>query len=832
MRGAASLALAVACAAAAATAAPAAAPPLSAASPPPGPPTAAYKNSALPIPARVADLVGRMTLDELIAAVAHRDSGTDAELRAQYGATGIGGVKITSFATPSASALEAVRARNAFQAYFLNTSRLNIPVSFAHEGLHSGSAYGTVFPMPLLTACSWNDSLPRAIGAVLGAEARAYGVDNAWSPVVNMWTDDRFGRFQEGFSPDPTITSHMGRAVVLGMQGGPSASDDYLPGGFNASAWATAKHFAGYGSAAGGLNGAPFALNNRSLFEHFFRPWRGLAAVGVRGVMPSHNAVLDVPMHLNRWAIQGVLRGEFGFGSGMTVSDCNDIGASFFFGVAANLTQVTARAIRAGLDADLQCAPDARVASYSAWIPDALQAGLAALDDVRALAGRYLTQKFAAGLFDAPFTDEAWLSRLDAPAHRQLAYEAAAQSIVLLQNTDNFLPLAFGGAGAKKVALIGPMMTAASGGREAMLGSYTLDNGVIEVDLLPAAFNKTFGAAVELAVAVGATPDSVSESNIAAAVAAAQAADVAIVTLGDSLASCGEWLDRDSLDLPGAQLALLQSLVANASSTPVVLVLVNGRAASFGPANAVLGKLSAVVEAWRPGEMGAQAIVDVLSGRVNPSGKLASQWAQNVGQLGSGAQPWLARRVAKWIANSRSAPDADGREYDPYVATAFSSLPLYRFGHGLSYTTFNYESFTVDGVAPVSSLPGGGTFSGRGGQGYRDAIAAVVLTAHVTVCNTGARDGAEVVQLYARLAPADLFPDGPPIVPHWKRLVGYGRLALAAGACATLDVPVLADDFALYDDAMALRVVPAEYVLSAGGRSDLDALVVNVTIVP
>jgi len=213
--------------------------------PPPPPPLPPYKNAALPIPARVADLVARMTVPELVAAVAHKDGETDAALRAEYGATSLGGAKITLFATPSNSALEAVRARNAFQSYMIATSRLNIPVSFAHEGLHSGSCYGTVFPEPLLTACSWNDSLVEKIGAVLGSEARAYGVDNAWSPVVNMWQDDRFGRYQEGFSPDPTITSHMGRAIVVGMQGGASFADDYLPGGFNTSAWSTAKHFAG-----------------------------------------------------------------------------------------------------------------------------------------------------------------------------------------------------------------------------------------------------------------------------------------------------------------------------------------------------------------------------------------------------------------------------------------------------------------------------------------------------------------------------------------------------------------------------------------------------------
>ena len=155
-----------------------------------------YKDASQPIPSRVADLVSRMTLDELIAAVAHKDGDTDADLRQVYGNTSIGGVKITLFTVNGNGPRETILARNAFQSFMIQNSRLNIPVSVAHEGLHSGAFFGTVFPQPLLTACAWNDSLVEKIGAVLGDEARAYGVDNSWSPVVNMWQDDRFGRFQ------------------------------------------------------------------------------------------------------------------------------------------------------------------------------------------------------------------------------------------------------------------------------------------------------------------------------------------------------------------------------------------------------------------------------------------------------------------------------------------------------------------------------------------------------------------------------------------------------------------------------------------------------------
>jgi beta-glucosidase len=579
------------------------------------------------------------------------------------------------------------------------------------------------------------------------------------------------------------------------------------------------------GSAAGGLNGAPFTLNNRSFHEHFLKPWRGLVAVGLRGAMPSHNTVLDTPMHANRWAIRGVLRGEFGGGNLSTVSDCNDIGALAYFHIAPDHAHVVGLALRAGLDSDLQCGPGPW--SYDGTsVGDAIAAGAASAADVDELVTHVLTQKFAAGLFDSPQTPAAWTARLNSPAHQQLAYEAAAQGAVLLKNDGGLLPLS---TGARKVALLGPHMQCNADGtaapcptRDAYLGSYTLDDGSVTVDLLPAALAAAAPAWAQ-SVAPGCAIDGDPRLDLVpAAVAAAAAADVSILALGDSLASCGEWQDRDSLDLPGGQMALLAAVAA--LGKPLVVVLINGRAASFGPANAVLNNITALVEAWRPGQEGARALADIIIGAVNPSGKLASQWAQNVGQLGSGAQPWVARRVAKWLANNRSPADpTDGRVYDPYVASAFPSTPLFRFGSGLSYTSFNYTSLGLSPAPAVASLPGGGTFSGRGRAGYVDAISTAVVTASVTVCNTGARAGTEVVQVYVQ-DPIAGFGFETPIVPMWKRLVGFARVPLEAGACDTAAVPILADDLAVYDDLMQLRVVPGAYVVTAGGRSDTDFL--------
>jgi hypothetical protein len=264
---------------------------------------------------------------------------------------------------------------------------------------------------------------------------------------------------------------------------------------------------------------------------------------------------------------------------------------------------------------------------------------------------------------------------------------------------------------------------------------------------------------------------------------------------------------------------------------PLIVVLLHGRPASFGPGNALLANFSALLSAWRPGEAGATALARVLTGAVSPSGKLASQWAQHVGHMASGFQPFLARRVGKWLANNRSAVDAtDGRGYDPYVQSAYPQTPLFRMGSGLSFTEFSYSGFSVNVLAHPRDLPRGGLISGGGRAGYVAARATAVVSVNVTVCNSGGMAGSEVVQVYSQDA------RGPgtyatPIVPFWKRLVAFTRVGpLAPGACAAAAIPVLADDLALYDSDMDLRLLPGQYVISAGGASDTDVLQQVVTL--
>jgi hypothetical protein len=273
--------------------------------------------------------------------------------------TGIGAVKYMS-AFSCKDITDCIKQRNELQASFISGSRLGIPISFINEGLHGGASGGTIFPEPITTAMAWNKSLVTQISAVIAAEASATGVDTVFAPVVNMMTDPRFGRLQEGFGENPTIASALGAAAVRGLQGHGSP-ETYLESGKVCS---LAKHFAAYGAAIGGLNGGPADVSNRTLHEVYLRPWAAVSKAGVRAVMPSHNTIHDIPAHANRWAIDGALRTEFGFGAGIALSDCNDIGAILASRMAANHSQAAALALKAGVDWDLQCGTTAENWGY------------------------------------------------------------------------------------------------------------------------------------------------------------------------------------------------------------------------------------------------------------------------------------------------------------------------------------------------------------------------------------------------------------------------------------------------------------------------------------
>ena len=824
-----------------------------------------YLDRSQPVGARAEDLVGRMTLEEQIAQTwAPYGSGGVEKFVDKYADGGAG--QLTLGFSGKHSAADLLAARNEAQAAFMNRTRLGVPVSFSNEALHSAVKGGTVFPEQVTQGSTWDVDLVRDVAAAIALEARAVGVDVVFSPVINMWVDARFGRLQEGFSENPTLTAAYARAAAEGFQG---KSTQPVGGGwgyFNRSTQviALAKHYAAYGAAEGGLNGQPAELSERTLREIFLRPWRAFAAAGGKGAMTAHNTVLNRPCHAHPYLVNDVFRKEFGFADGIIISDCNDIEALVNFRVAANTTHAAAKALAGGVDWDLQCG------SSSAYtlLGDAVKDGLVGRDMVRQAAKRALSAKFAAGLFDAPLTSDAALKAgvLNSAAHRQLALRAAERGVVMLKNAHPsasgahaavqrgaaasdtahgdppLLPLDLRQLQQGGIAVIGPNAGCVSvdgdwGGEfgdgvdaEAgddqppvggdcdaatnMLGSYTqFDSKTVAVDTVATALRRVVAAqtanGTNVTFARGCEINSPSTVGVAGAVALARASDVAVLVLGDDLKSSGEWGDRDNLDLPGAQLQLLTEVAA--TGTPVVLVLVSGRTMTFGADNAVLQNVSAVLSAFRPGQKGGNAIANLLTGVANPSGKLAQNWVRGVGQAHSGASPWQQWIVGKWLANGRGPADPDGRRYDYYNN---DNMPL---GHGSAHASgvasplyyfgagLSYTTFSFAQLSVARA-------AGASAQGAAVDPGAVAATVNVTVTNTGSVPGTEVVQVYA----VDPVMD---YVRPWKRLVGFARVELAPGASQRVTVPLPATEMAFYDDDMVWRVVPGAYNISVGGDS-------------
>ena len=496
------------------------------------------------------------------------------------------------------------------------------------------------------------------------------------------------------------------------------------------------------------------------------------------------------------------MRKEFSFGDGVALSDCNDIGVLKDYRIATNRSHAAALGLLAGVDLDLQCGTDPDKWSYNA-LPQALEEGLITESDLDTTVRRILAHKFANGLFDeGPVDAQRAMKILDRPQHRALAREAAGQSIVLLKNEGAALPLPRNRK--LSIALLGPTASSecdCGAATLSLIGSYalegakvtTLDEGlrsVPEVDVSHVSWEPG------MASAAGAPGTGGDAEKLAAAVRLANSSDVSILVLGDiegkNNGGCGEWGDRDDLDLQGGQLELLEEVAKVARKT--VVILVHGRPQTFGRSNEVLDNVDALFAAWRPGEEFGNAMVDLLFGTVNPSAKLTQSWPRTVGQVGSGSSPWQQTVRGKWLANAEGVQDPDGRRYDGYVSSStLSSSPLFYFGYGLSYTKFEYMKFSV-------------------GQSNEEGV---LWTAHVTLQNIGSVAGVEIVQIYAK------DPAGLPFVPFWKRLVGFARVRLDPGEVKTTTVDILEEDVQMYStgDQPELTLYQGGYILTCGGSS-------------
>lgn len=364
----------------------------------------------------------------------------------------------------------------------------------------------------------------------------------------------------------------------------------------------------------------------------------------------------------------------------------------------------------------------------------------------------------------------------------------------------------------KRVALFGPFASsqAKESAENPLIGSYSLSGAhVVTMDealLATNVANLTWQEGCQSSGPPG------NGCKLDKAVALAQTVDISFVFIGDPLSQCGEWNDRDSLNSPGGQLQLLEAVAGISPKT--IVILVHGRPHTFGIGNAVLDKVDALLAAWRPGEEGGTAICNIITGKVNPSGKLAQSWPRTVGQIGGGALPWLQRVRGKWVANNKGCTDPDGRCYDAYVDDGFKSTPLFYFGFGLSYSNFNYDKIEVKTITNPQHLL------------ETNLLAAdkLVWNVSVSLTNTGDVAGAEIIQIYVQ------DPAGLPVVPYWKRLIGFTKVFLGSHESKKVVIPILLMDVAMFDEHMQLRLFSGSYIITAGSASNNTPLSETVTI--
>jgi beta-glucosidase len=736
-------------------------------------PTPDYRNPNLPIQQRVADLLKRMTLEEKVGQLttARRGNFGILDTTGKFNDANARQVFREMFSVDSKiSPRDAAILRNAVQRYLREKTRLGIPALFQGEALHGFMENGsTSFPQALGLASTWDPDLVREAFTAIADEMASAGDNQAFTPVINLARDPRWGRTEETYGEDPYLSARMGVAAIEGLQGPNIIIDRH-------HVLATPKHFAAYGQTEGGRNLAPANYSERVLRQVFFEAFRAAVVEAHAGsIMAAYNEIDGIPCHANSWLLNRVLREEWGFDGYVT----SDGGALQMLvtqhHVAANNADAARMALAAGVDYDLS---DGSV--YNTLV-DQVRAGRILESEVDKATARILAAKFRLGLFENPYVDPDYAERItNNPEHQKLALKAAQETIVLLKNEGNVLPLDL--KKLKTIAVIGPNAA------DVHLGGYSREPAH-SVSILEGIRNRV-GPQVKVLYAEGCkittgvqgwrawyedkveVPDAKSQlESIRAAAEVARKAGVAIVVVGENESTNREaWSekhlgDRDSLDLVGYQNQLVQAVVE--TGTPTVVFLINGRPLSI---NYAAAHVPAILEGWYLGQEGGTAAANVLFGDVAPGGKLPVTFPRSVGQLPAyyNHKPSLERS---------------------YVLT--NSKPLFPFGYGLSYTTFRLENLRVEPAV-----------IGTGGT----------ATVSVDVTNTGTREGDEVPQLY-------IHERISPVTQPVMQLKGFQRISLKPGEKKTVQFKLTTDMLSILDLDMNLVVEPGVFDIMVGPSS-------------
>ena len=758
--------------------------------------TAPYRNAALPAAKRVKDLLARMTLEEKAAqmmCVWQRKADTLVDAGGNFDAAkakaafkqrrGLGQVGRPSDAGKGKDARGMAELTNAIQKFFVENGRLGIPVIFHEECLHGHAAIGgTSFPQPIALGATFDPELVEALFTMTAAEARLRGTHQALTPVVDVAREPRWGRVEETYGEDPYLVSRMGIAAVRGFQGDASFGD-------KRRVIATLKHFAAHGQPEGGTNCAPTNVSLRVLRETFLYPFHeALKQGGAISVMASYNEIDGVPSHANPWLLRDVLRKEWGF-KGFVVSDyyavyeLNYRPESHGHFVARDKKEACALAVNAGVNIELP-EPDCYL-----HLVELVRKGVLQERQLDELVAPMLFWKFQMGLFDDPYVDPDEAARVvGCEANAELALKAARESITLLRNEGNLLPLH--PDGIKSIAVIGPNAD------RSLLGGYS---GVPKRDVtvlegirarLGKRVNVLYSEGCKITIGGSWQQDEVTPSDpeedrkqIAEAVKVARRADVIVVAIGGNEQTSREaWSpkhlgDRPSLDLVGRQEELVKAMLA--TGKPVVAVLFNGRPISI---NYVSQNVPAILECWYLGQETGHAVAAVLFGDFNPAGKLPISIPRSAGHLPA---------FYNYKPSARRG----------YLFDEVS--PLYAFGFGLSYTSFAIENVRL--VKP---------------KVRRDGRTQVLAD----VTNTGGRAGGEVVQMYVR---DKVSSATRPI----KELKAFRKLFLQPGETASVAFDIAPEQLAFYDIHMKYVVEPGDFEIMVGSSSrdvDLQKVVLRV----
>ncbi|KNZ72384.1 Periplasmic beta-glucosidase [Termitomyces sp. J132] len=756
-----------------------------------------YKDPNAPIEDRVNDLLPRMTLEEKVSQLIQGDINGWMNLSDPlddtlvFNQTGLeemirlkGGSIWAGYLTPYEKLVYAI---NVGQHYLMENTTLGIPALFQSEGLHGFTDNGTIFPSPIGLAASFDTDLVSKVASVASDEAEGLGITHMFAPVLDLSRELRWGRVEENFGEDPFLTGEMGHAFVTGMQSGKrrNVSETAI-----ARVAATCKHFAAFGSPQGGLNLAQVSGGERELRTMYLKPFNR-ACIDSLSIMTAYSSYDGIPAIANTRKYSTSFRNEWGYK----------------YWVVTDAGSVDLLITLHGTCETRECAAKATVNNFSGemgggtytflTLPDQVAAGTVSMDTIDETVKTLLRAKFSLGLFENPYPYEDYLSSIRTPESKEILHAADAESIVLLENRQNILPLS---TNIGSVALIGPQVDRVAFGDYVFLNAS--NNGITPL----AGFKQylaNVSSSTKINFAEGCKLWSNDESGIHAAVDAAKNSDVAIVMVGTwsldqtnlwtpgTNATTGEHVDLSNLGLVGAQLALAQAV--KDAGKPTIVVLVSGKpvAEPWIQAHA-----DAVIQQFYPGEMGGLAIAEVIFGAVNPSGKLPVSFPRSIGTTPA---------FYNYLKGSR--PLDPGFVFDngtlkfghQYVLD--SPIPLWSFGHGLSYTTFNYTDLTLSSSTITPSQD---------------------FNVSVTVHNTGSVTGKEVVQVYM----TDLVAS---VVTPNQELIGFKKVEIPAGGSTIVTIPVLSSQLAVWSVQNKWVVEPGVFAVKVG-TSDTVYAQTNLTV--